>query len=323
MRVELSIVVPTRDRPLELEQMLAAVAAGTLPPDRFEVIVADNGVGARTAEVVAEWAGRFHRLVRVPVPAPGLHAGRHAGLAVARADLLVFADDDIIANPRWLEAIIAAFGDAKVGLVGGNNLPRFAAPPPAWLARLWKLRRTHGRWIEALSVLDFGGTARDIPPQFVFGCNFAVRRRVLLEAGGFHPDGFPEKQIRFRGDGETHVADFVARHGWRARLEPLAAVEHLVPVERMTPEYFERRYFAQGISDSYAAIRAGGLAARGRLPGLPAVGPRELVRLLVPPGLAPLRWRWWRAQRKGFRYHHDQVAADSALLDWVLQDTYF
>lgn len=322
MSVALSIVVPTRDRPRELERMLASVAAGTMAPDQFEVIVADNGVGGETAAVVTALAGRLRHLVRVPVPRPGLHEARHAGLAAARAELLVFADDDIVAGPDWLAAIRSAFGDPAVALVGGNNRPGFGAPPPAWLRRLWQRRGAEGQCVEALSLFDGGPVARDLPPRFVFGCNFAVRRRVVFEAGGFHPDGFPPDLIRYRGDGETHVADFIRRQGGRTRLEPLASVEHQVPAERMTLEYFDRRFFAQGISDSYAALRAAGRAAAGSLPESPPFSGRELVRLLRPLDLAGLRWRWWRSWRGGFRYHRREVAADSALLDWVLKDTY-
>jgi glycosyltransferase involved in cell wall biosynthesis len=46
------LVVTTHERPDALERVLAAVAAQTLAPD--ELVVADDGSGPVTAEVVGE-----------------------------------------------------------------------------------------------------------------------------------------------------------------------------------------------------------------------------------------------------------------------------
>ena len=315
MGLDVSVIVPTCDRPNELERMLASLTRGSFPPERYEVIVADNGRSPATGPVVERWRDRFSRLVRVAVPKPGLHEARHAGWRVAGAELLVFADDDIVAGERWLESIREGFGEADVALIGGNNLPLFEAPPPRWLERLWQTRVGWGRCIYALSVLDFGPAARDIPPEFVFGCNFAVRKSVLQLAGGFHPDGFPPNMLRFRGDGETHVSAYVTAAGFRARLIPGASVEHAVPAGRMTGAYFARRYFAQGVSDSYSDFRAGirrSLRARWRM----------WARLPRPLPLLVHRWRWHAAYWQGYRFHRVEVARDSALLEWVRKDTY-
>jgi glycosyltransferase involved in cell wall biosynthesis len=313
--IDLSVVISTRDRPAFLHEVLASIAGGTFPLGRYEVIVADNGTTAETGAVVTQWRDRLPGLVHLRVPAPGLHEARHAGLAAARSGLLVFADDDIVAGARWLEAIHAAFADPAVALVGGNNLPRYAAPPPAWLEKLWRIEGREGRCIEALSVLDLGDEARDVPPEYVFGCNFSVRRTVLEQAGGFHPDGFPPQLIRLRGDGETHVSEFVRRSGWRARFVPDASVAHVVSAERMTSAYFERRYFAQGVSDSYSALRAG--ASRS-----PHLSLRGWLKTLRPPSLTAMQFKWRLAYLKGFRFHQSEVARDSALLEWVRKSSY-
>jgi len=92
-------------------------------------------------------------------------------------------------------------------MAGGNNLPMFLETPPTWLTALWN-RPTDlsGRALPALSMLELTGPPRNISPYYVWGCNFAIRKDVLIKAGGFHPDGMPKESIRFRGDGETHVS---------------------------------------------------------------------------------------------------------------------
>lgn len=315
MSVELSVILPTRDRPEALAVALESIAGGSLASRRYEVVVADNSPALSAAPVVARFRGLFDHLVHVPVGPPGLHEARHAGLRQASAAILVYADDDIVAGPRWLESILAELADPTVALVGGNVLPRFAAAPPVWLERLWNLPGAEGRCLDALSLVDLGERARDVPPEYVFGCNFAVRRAVVEAAGGFHPDGFPEALIRFRGDGETHVARFIRETGRRARFAPGASIEHVIPVERMVPAYFERRSFAQGVSDSYTALRAGREAAAG------AVW-RGWLALCRPPALAALRCRWRLAYWRGYRFHQREARRDSALLEWVCKSSY-
>jgi glycosyltransferase involved in cell wall biosynthesis len=197
----LSVILPTRDRARLLEQALRALAEQTLPPQRFEVLVVDNGSTDDTRTVAEVTPGVRY----VFEPKPGLHAGRHRGLKEATGDILVYADDDTRAMPGWLAAIAENFTDAAVALVGGNNYPDFLAPPPDWLARLWREPYLGGHAISLLSVLELPEGRREISPLQVWGCNFAIRRQVLLDAGGFHPDAMPPELIRFRGDGETHV----------------------------------------------------------------------------------------------------------------------
>lgn len=320
MKPVVSVIVPTRDRPRELAGMLESVLAGDFPPEAFEVIVADNGVGTETAAVVQALASHGP-IRRVPVPEPGLHAARHVGLFTAAAELLVFADDDIVAGRSWLSAIRRGFEDERVAMIGGNCLGRFAAAQPSWLQRLWRHKVGGVHCIPELSLVEFGLEARDVDPRLVFGCNFAVRRAAVMAAGGFHPDGFPEELLRFRGDGETHLADYVRAAGARARFLPDASVEHLVPAGRMTRGYFERRNFAQGVSESYTQIRACGRVPEG-LPDVLRLTPRALARMCYPPTLLPWHWRRWRARRQGARFHREHVRADSALLEWVRRDNY-
>ena len=324
MSIELSVIIPTRGRPDSLAETLASIADGTLPGNRYEVVVVDNDPAGSAQPVAAAWAGRLPNLRYRQELAPGLHEARHAGLKAARADCLVFADDDIVAEPSWLEAILGAFADPSVALVTGSNRPRFETVPPDWLLRLWAQPRREGRCLEALSLHDLGPGPRDVPPFYVFGCNYAVRRAVLVAAGGFNPDGLPADRRLYRGDGESRVSAYVQRSGLRARFVPGASVEHRVTPERMTADYFDRRHHSEGISTSYALIRA-----NGGVPGPLAWIGLELRNLAVAvgrgvrtPALFGHHLQAWRAWRRGVHEHRAAVRRDSALLGWVLKASY-
>ncbi|MCD6672183.1 MAG: glycosyltransferase [Burkholderiaceae bacterium] len=330
--IRASVIIPTRDRADLLERCLAALTRQTLAADEFEVVVVDNGSRDATAQVAAGYA--THLALRcIVAPEPGLHVGRHAGMRAARSDVLMYTDDDAEPEPTWVEAVAQAFEDPAVGLVGGNDYPRFEGDPPAWLQRWWNEPVYRGRALGYLSVLDFGSGRFPLAPEYVWGCNFSIRRQALETVSGFHPDGVPRDLMRLRGDGESYVASAIVSRGWKAIFDSRASVHHLVPPARMTRDYFEQRGFAQGVSDSYSAVR------RHRGASLPL---SERLRTRLRPAAGSLKARWkmagsrdpaastllevrlstLRAWARGFAFHQSALRSDPDLLGWVLKDNY-
>jgi glycosyltransferase involved in cell wall biosynthesis len=251
----LSVIVPTRNRAARLELALRSLAQQTLRPSNCEIIVVDNGSRDRTQAVAGDFEGTFGSIRYIYDASPGLHVGRHNGFQAAKGDILVFIDDDVEAFPTLLSSIEEAFGNHKIALVGGKCLPKHDGQVPEWLSAMWAPNSRAERIIGYLSLIDLGDLPKMIDPLCVFGCNFSIRRSVLLAAGGFHPDAFPEKLIRFRGDGETYVSRYIAAKGYNAYYHPEASVYHHVPRNRMTLEYLCQRAYNEGISNSYARIR--------------------------------------------------------------------
>jgi glycosyltransferase involved in cell wall biosynthesis len=317
-----------------LRLALASIEKQSLRADQFEVIVVDNGSTDDTRAVVDSFKSSIGQLRYTFDPLPGLHVGRHRGLAEARGDFLVYADDDIQAVPSWLAAIRECFLDPAVALVGGNNYPQFEASPPDWLVRKWHRHNRHfgGRAITSLSILELPEGRRALSPYLVWGCNFSIRRQVLLDAGGFHPDGMPAEMIRFRGDGETHVSAHVSRCGLRCVFDSAASVHHTVTRERMTFDYFEKRAFSQGISDSFTALRfkgEAGVDVRANR-SLLALG-RDFARSLrarldefsLHSDLRTVAQLMREGYRRGFAFHQRAYLEDPQVRSWVHKPHYF
>lgn len=328
----ISVVIPTRNRAALLQNALDSLTRQTVSDDVFEVIVVDNGSTDGTADTVRGFTTRLPGLRCVHESEPGLHAGRHRGVHEAQGEVLVFADDDIEALPSWLSAIEEAFTDTEVVLVGGNNLPLFVNEPPAWLRRLWQRPGSiGGRALAALSLLELPGPVRSISPFYVWGCNFSVRRSTLLAAGGFHPDSMPRERIRFRGDGETHVSEYVVRSRGRCLFHPAASVYHKVVPGRMTFDYFHERGFNQGVSDSFAALRR--RHVKGSIQNITSTAP--LSQRLVRFGRRKV-WDFLSSTadtrhalrqlatgyRKGYAFHQHAFASDSEVRAWVVKPNY-
>jgi glycosyltransferase involved in cell wall biosynthesis len=314
-----SVILPTRNRSALLPRTLESLRGQTLAANEFEVIVVDNGSTDDTRAIVERLSGGQANLRYVFEANPGLHNARHAGIEAARSELLLFGDDDIRAFPTWVEAVLRCFEDPKVGLVGGRCLPDMETTPPAWFDSLWTAVEG-GRVLGDYSLVDLGDRPHDTAPHLVYGCNYAVRKTLVLQLGGFHPDSLPEDLWRLRGDGETGLSMKIAAAGYRVRYEPAASVHHLVSPDRLTAKYLYRRAFAQGISDSYSAARYGRPVLRHFL-----AGGLRAMRAALRPGVAQAR-EVLRAQTQGYldglRFHRGQLRADPTLLQWVQRTDY-
>lgn len=324
----ISVVIPTRNRADLLAPALESILNQDLAQSEFEVLVIDNGSVDGTQKVIDDYKGQLGNLGGIYAPEPGLHTGRHAGLQAARGELLVFADDDVEAFPGWLSSINEAFKDPAVAMVGGNNYPMFLQAPPRWLQRLWD-RPTFGGYkaIPNLSVIEFTRQSLKISPYLIWGCNFAIRKNVLLKAGGFHPDGMPKELIRFRGDGETHVSQYVAESGLKCVFHPGASVYHKVTGERMTFAYFRQRGFNQGVSDSFTELRRyDEPTSSPKQPIASRILRMTMQKVLSLQDSAEVRQAFEEVRLghlEGYAYHQAAYRDDPEVREWVHRPTYF
>jgi len=329
----ISVIIPSRNRSKLLAAALESFTRQTLSKDDFEVLVIDNGSTDDTAATVQQFSKKLPNLRYFYEPEPGLHSGRHLGMLEARGDILVYGDDDIEALPTWLAAIETAFSEQDVAMVGGNNLPMFLSVPPLWLKNMWE-RSTiqNGRAFPWLSIIEMTGEKCEVSPYLVWGCNFSIRKAILLAAGGFHPDGMPKELIRFRGDGETHVSRFVDQSDMRCIFHPGASVFHKVTPERMTIEYFRQRGFNQGVSDSYSSLRGQititQKSDRNGLVRFVTYGWHSIKRtieLLLPRDLHGQRVlkELKLGYQEGYAYHQQMYFEDTEVRDWVHKPQYF
>ena len=170
---DVSVVISTRDRPERLERQLRSLAAQTLSPERFEVIVVDDGSGPATAALLERAAGELApmalRVLRNEVSA-GPATGRNMGWRLARAPLVAFTDDDCEATPEWLEAYLAAVEAHPGRFYQGRTLPI-----PAEMEAFGPFSRTIR--VEALS--------RDFQTA-----NIVYPRELLERLGGFDETSF-------------------------------------------------------------------------------------------------------------------------------------
>lgn len=254
--MEITVIVPTRNRAKSLDVFLKSVKKQTIDETRYEIIVVDNGSQDNTKAICDKWSKIIKNYRYIYNDNPGLHVGRNIGYQESNSELLVYADDDIIAFPTWLESIVGAFENEQIVLVGGNDIPKYEGTTPEWLEELW-LEQNETKILLDFSCILMGDKKKEISPYYVFGCNFAVRKWILDETRGFHPDGMPDNLLHYRGDGETYIAQYILENQLTTYFVPEASVYHMVTQQRMCLDYIKKIAYRDGISHAYTQLRSG------------------------------------------------------------------
>ena len=163
----LSVIVPAHDCAAELQQCLQALAASTLPRERWELIVIDDASGDDTAIVAAQYA---NLVVRLPGEPLGPDYARNRGVEVSRGALLVFLSADVCVKPHALKAFTEAFANPDIGAISGSY--EYARRDDA----LTDFQALYNQFVRERAAGDIDA--------FYPGLG-AVRRSVLQRAGGF------------------------------------------------------------------------------------------------------------------------------------------
>lgn len=214
MSLTVAVVIPTWNGLALLGPCLDALANQTRPAD--QVVVVDNGSVDGTTGFLVGLAPAV-RTVGLATNR-GFAGGVNAGIAATAADVVVLLNNDAVAEPGWLAALLAVLeaAPADVGFVSS------------------KLLAPDGRTVESVGdFLDSSGAPGQIgngepddgrfdDVQDVFsGCGAATayRRTMLNEVGVFDE--------RFFAYYEDVDLCFRARlRGWRGELAPGARVVH-------------------------------------------------------------------------------------------------
>jgi GT2 family glycosyltransferase len=201
----LSIVVPSYNRCSSLERLLAALDRQTTASSDFEVVVVDDG----------STDGTFDRLQRLRTAYPlrvfqqsnaGPAAARNRGVHEARADVILFLDDDVVPIEDLVAQHLEQHAQRPDAVVIGPMVP-----PPDWPRAAWV------RWEEEMLDVQYramlAGEFACTPRQF-YTANASLSRARFLAAGGFDP-GFKraedvELAYRLRDEGASFVFMFSA-----------------------------------------------------------------------------------------------------------------
>ncbi len=301
----------------------------------FEVIVVDNGSTDDTALVCREAANTIRSFRYHYDEEPGQLTGRHKGIELSNGDIISFLDDDVRLNARWIASTVALFvANADVSMCGGPCLPDYQVYPPSWIKYFWQNTPYGGQMCLPLSLIEIGVEYREIDPLYIFGLNYTIRRKDLLELGGFNPDCIPKDLQQFQGDGETGLSMKARSIGLKAMYSAGAFLYHEVPAARLTPAYFEKWFYYSGVCQSYTELRAHSLngtqksGTSSRVMNAMSKSAGFLRKLIkpktsFPPEIEALQARFSSSYHEGYAFHQSAFKEDKSVREWVLKTNYW
>jgi GT2 family glycosyltransferase len=205
-----TVVMPTYDRVDQLRAALASLAAQQGLDEPVEVIVVSDGSTDGTDEYLSSSAVPLP-VVALTQPNAGPAAARNRGIGAARGELVLFVDDDTVADPGLIAAHLRRHESPNEDLVviGPMLTPDDYAISP-WVR--WEQDMLTKQY-DAMRDGVYEATAR----QFYTG-NASVARRHLVDVGGFDPT--------FRRAEDVELAYRLADRGLRFTFDPTAVVHH-------------------------------------------------------------------------------------------------
>jgi GT2 family glycosyltransferase len=236
----ISIVICSHNRSGDVSECLGAL----IPQigSEAEVILVDSASDSENKDAMARLALLYPTVNLTRVDQPGLSLARNRGVGLALGDWVVFLDDDAVPFPDWLRKLLAtvAVASPTQAVIGGGIYPRWPdGLNGEHLSKRWKM-------FLSLAEADESGSVTEGYP--VNGANYAIRRRVLLDIGGFSEMLGRVGGSLISGD-DSHVTKTVLDAGWDVGFDPTFKVYHKINRERLKISWILRRTFWEGVSE--------------------------------------------------------------------------
>ncbi|MBD2101134.1 glycosyltransferase family 2 protein [Leptolyngbya sp. FACHB-261] len=280
MTSRISAVICTLNRAEYLRKAIHSLSQQTLPQEKYEIIVVDNGSTDNTKAVVQEFQS-LTNLRYLYEPIKGLSRARNTGWRNASGEYIAYLDDDAVAYPQWLEKIVEAFDTVKPqpGCVGGKVSPIWEAPRPAWMP---------DSLLKFFTIVDYSEKPITLNSnQWIAGANISFPRH-LLEAIGEFQTGLGRTGKKLLSMEENLLQEEIRKRGYHCYYHPEIAVNHHIPASRLTQEWMSRRLYWEGISAAIAKTQRESLSNTIRLKlGVRATrnllkSPKKLARMSLP-----------------------------------------
>ncbi|MFP4476549.1 MAG: glycosyltransferase family 2 protein [Desulfatibacillaceae bacterium] len=282
MAITASILVCARDAGGRIGRFLESAFAQRFSPDRYEIVLVDNGSRDGTADAAMAWA-RSRPLPELKVvcePTRGKSRALNTGLASCRGRWVGFVDDDVALAPGWVAEMDRALSMAGVDGAGGRILPAFSGRRPVWATPAV---------LSFTAVHDLGNDFLEYRPPLSspVGAAWAASKAAIDATGAFDPglgvgsDGLPSGE-----EVDYHLR--MAALGLNLVYQPAAVAWHLFDSSRLSRRGLLARALKQGGCLAHVLARHQGPGIRPALALLwPATsGPAFRSRTGLPVAVA-------------------------------------
>ncbi|TVP61462.1 MAG: glycosyltransferase family 2 protein [Nodularia sp. (in: Bacteria)] len=253
MYPDLSIIICTHNpRQDYLARVLAALKNQTLSMNTWELLLIDNASDKILAsDIDLSWHPHSRHIREDEL---GLTPARLRGIREAKAEILVFVDDDNVLDDDYLEAVFKISQNYQfIGAWGGKIRPEFEVTPPNWTKPYWNL----------LAIRDFESDrwSNLIHQNYTVPCGagLCIRRVVAEKYNELLCQDAQRANLDRKGKlltscGDTDLALTACKIDLGTGQFTALGLTHLIPAQRIQEDYLIK--LVQGIAYSSTILKA-------------------------------------------------------------------
>jgi glycosyltransferase involved in cell wall biosynthesis len=274
--MELSVILCTFNRACNLKDCVEHVSnqQGMDGVD-WELLIVNNNSTDRTEEIARELIDKHTINIRYVLESEqGLSYARNRGIASTDSQYIVFIDDDILVEPKWLRAIYSTFKGFDSDAVGGRIWLKSPSKLPKWITEEMRSYLGH---------LDFGDVPLRVDGHIkkMFGGNMGFDRRIFEQVGlfdvrrGRRGEGLKWREL-FKGE-EPDLFHRIADASGRIDYSPEAIVYHKILPHQLKRQFFRVLEFSNG----YQEIKLGNNCCTRLFLGIPLFMFRAMCKEMI------------------------------------------
>jgi len=233
--LDIEVAICTYNNAQVLDRALSALEQQRVSPStRWSLTVVNNNSTDDTVSVVQRHieAGLIPNMRLVQEPVQGLGYARRRAMNETSADIIAFVDDDCMLSPEWVEAALTfCRAHPNAGAVGGRVHLLWEVPPTDFVKQ----------YKDSFAYQDHGEFSCQLPSKgwtYLVGAGLVLRRSAM-EASGWVEKGNLNGNLYGRLDAgdDSEIVLRIRKAGYELWYNPLMALQHFIPVRRMSVEH--------------------------------------------------------------------------------------
>jgi glycosyltransferase involved in cell wall biosynthesis len=231
----ISVIICSYNRAKYIIEALESLLHQDIDKGAYEVIVVDNNSSDDTEIVCRNFMNTHPELNTqfLTESKQGSSFARNTGARASSGKILVFMDDDAVAEKNFISGYIKLFESHPDAIGGGGRIiPRYIPDKPKWMS--YYVSSLVGNFNYSPKQCEFK------KGKYPLESNMAVRAEAFKKKGSFNTDLPGVKgTLRIGGEGKDFFYRLTA-DGSKILYDPAIRVLHVVETSKLTREYMYR-----------------------------------------------------------------------------------
>lgn len=238
-----SIIFATHNGAITLPTTLESFTHLDSPRGGWNIIAVDNASTDNTSAILHSFADTLP-LTILYQPKRGKNAALNTAIPHIKGDLIVFTDDDVVAQSDWLTRFQEVSKEQPdYAIFGGKVVPRWPSTPPEWLLDEVSLGFT-------FALTPIGREDGPIRYGEIVGPNMCIRRDIL-EAGLQFNENVGPASGNYTMGSEVDFNRRATAAGYLSWYTSSAVVGHQIREHQMDPKWIVQRAYRGGRGEAH------------------------------------------------------------------------